>query len=346
MKPKKSKCIKTAVVGVGLIGRERLRAIKVLQERGKDVELLGILDPFSKDIEKISSEFNTGIYKSVDELLASNPEWVLISTPHDVAMELIEKCLKAGCKVLAEKPLGRSASEAEKIVKSLKFKNCLYVGFNYRFYAGINAALNDIKRGKFGKLISLNFLLGHGGSPGMEKSWKLDPVRAGGGCLIDPGIHLLDLCLIASNNDLKIIGGGLWKGFWNTGIEEECHLLFKSKDFLINLQVSIVKWRSTFRMEVNGVNGYGVVNGRDRSYGSQTYVRGKRWGWQSSKDQKSSEEIVLETSGNNVFADEIERLWFGNVNQWPKPCTAEEALKNMELLDNCLEFINKGELNI
>jgi len=262
----------------------------------------------------------------------------MIATPHDTAVELTRDALGRGLRVLVEKPLGRSLSEAQSLA-GLAGSGQLMVGCNYRFYAGIERAVKDLRDGWFGKLISVSMILGHGGSPGMEKTWKLDPVRAGGGCLIDPGIHLLDLVNVINDfKELSVVGASAWQGFWKTGIEEETHVLLRSPaGFSANLQISVVRWRSIFRLEIHGESGYGIVNGRNRSYGRQTYVRGPRWGWQNARDQAAAEELVLESDGNEVFADELDSLFFKK--SATRPCSAEEALQDMCLLERCRAMI-------
>ena len=44
---------------------------------------------------------------------------------------------------------------------------------------------------------------------------------------------------------------------------------------IINISISILRWRSTFEIQGNGIKGYWRVNGRDRSYGSQIYYTEK-----------------------------------------------------------------------
>jgi predicted dehydrogenase len=185
-------------------------------------------------------------------------------------------------------------------------------------------------------MIAAHFLIGHGCAPGQEKTWKLNAERAGGGCLIDPGVHLLDLCLLLAPERIEVVGGTTWSGFWNTGIEEDVQLLLKASDISISLHISIVCWRSTFRMELHGTDGYGLVSGRGRSYGSQKYVTGQRWGWRLAPSQAASEIAIVESDGTDVYSAELEELLFPNVNSeraWPGPSTATEALRVMELLD-------------
>jgi predicted dehydrogenase len=232
-----------------------------------------------------------------------------------------------------EKPMGRDLNEAEKLLKLGGDRLC--VGFNYRFYKGVSQSIRDIRSGRFGEIVSIEFVLGHGCAPGQERTWKLDEMRAGGGCLIDPGVHLLDLCRELAPKGVKPVGGTSWAGFWNTGIEEEVSLILQADGFSINLRISLVAWRSTFHMRINGTDGYGIVTGRNRSYGKQQYRVGKRWGWREANSQADSEVIELEDDGLDVFRHETEALLFEkrDVLEWPRIATAQDAIGVMRLLD-------------
>ena len=275
-----------------------------------------------------------GVTPRLADVRAFKPDWVVIATPHDTATQLCVEALGWGGRVLMEKPFGRSLAEAEKLAAAAAGGERLFVGFNYRFFPGIAAALGDVRAGLFGPLVSVNMLLGHGGSPGMEKGWKFDPVKAGGGCLIDPGIHLLDLCYcLAPDVSLDFIRA--WSGFWKTGIEEETHLLLHGAQTIFNVQVSVIRWRSTFRLELHGTEGYGIVTGRGRSYGPMKYVRGRRWGWQNAANQEASEETVNISECDDSFVDEMRALFSGNAGTWPSPCTATQALEVMRVYETC-----------
>lgn len=332
---------KIALIGLGLIGQERLHAIQRLQHQGRDIELIGLYDPYSKEIDRIATQYSAPIYTNLEQLIKTNPDWVIVATPHDVAVEITAQLLSEHCRVFIEKPLGRSLSEANQLVSMTQFPDQLWVGFNYRFYDGITAALQDVKSGVFGDLISIQLVAGYANPPHMKDHWKLDPLRVGGGCLIDPGIHLIDLARLFSHHPLSIKGGVSWQGFWNTGHEEECHLFLNAGEFMINLQVSIVKWVNTFRLEINGTDGYGIVSGRNRHYGKQTYIRGPRWGWLTHSNQKNSEVLILKSDGENSFTNELEALLFPNQSSPIQPCTAQEGLSNMTLLHDALKWIKK-----
>ena len=321
-------------IGAGLIGRERIKAVLALSNSGRPVELCAVHDPGLTDRPPVLQGHNARLAGSLDELFPFKPDWIFISTPHDAAAGLAKQALSRGCNVLLEKPLGRNLREAVEIASAQIRKDQLFVGCNYRFYDGIAAALRDVEQKRFGNIISVNMVLGHGGNPKDKTGWKLDPEKAGGGVLIDPGIHLLDLCTHMFGGGIRVGKVVSWRGFWNTGIEEEAHVLMESGKSIINLQLSVVRWRSAFRIEINGDEGYGIIEGRGRSYGRQKYTRGRKWGWMSGKGQKETEEVVVETEGDDVFQKEIEALLWGT-RMFIRPCNGQEALASMELLEAC-----------
>ena len=334
----KGRNLKICQIGAGLIGRERIKAVLRLLQAGRNVELCAVHDPFLRHKPDGLSELRFA--DSLEEIFSLEPDWVFISTPHDAAVELTKQALARGCRVLLEKPMGRNLREAEAIANSQTRKDQLYIGCNYRFYDGIAAALRDLDKRWFGNVISVGMTLGHGGNPKDKDGWKLDPKKAGGGVLIDPGIHLLDLCQCMFPGGIQVQDALTWRGFWNTGIEEEAHVLMQGGKSVVNLQLSVVRWRSTFRIEINGDEGYGIIEGRGRSYGRQRYLRGKKWGWTSGRSQRDTEEVVVETEGDDVFQKEIDALLFGDPNDLIRPCRGEEALASMALLDACRRKIS------
>jgi hypothetical protein len=152
-----------------------------------------------------------------------------------------------------------------------------------------------------------------------------------------------------SINDIDINYTKSWKGFWNTGIIEEAHWLASDEDGVIfNAQVSLNRWRSSFRLEINGTDAYGVVENRGRSYGPQSYRFGKRWGWQSGTSQAESEEIVV---SNNDCTDSFVKEIFsvlniqdpsGKFNSTSVACNYVEAYNAMKLLQKYRDLEQQG----
>lgn len=328
-------------VGMGYMGSERLKAMLNLKKKNK-IKILGYYDTKIKSIE-----INKKIFKSIkilnENFFKDNKiDLCIISVPHNLTYKYSKICLKNSKKValLIEKPLGINFKETKKII-NLKNKNQkIFVGLNYRFFDGISKMIEDIKIKKFGKINSLLINFGHGHNPSMKKSWKLNKKIAGGGVIIDPGIHILNLLQLICTK-IKIHHLSKIKNFWKTGIEEEVLITMSSKEIsIINISISILRWRSTFDISGNGIKGYWRINGRDRSYGNQTYYTGKRWGWRKGKKQKYTEKKYTQKKIKNVFQDELNAIIQILKNKRTKilPCTDKEALKTMSLIKRLYEY--------
>ena len=75
--------VRVGVVGLGLIGRQRLAALVSLKARGELVEVVGVVDPSLESDPAPAGD--VPIVSGVDELAAMSPDWVVVATPHDVA---------------------------------------------------------------------------------------------------------------------------------------------------------------------------------------------------------------------------------------------------------------------
>lgn len=283
------------VVGCGMIGTERVKALKTLG-----------INPVIVDPRMSSITLEDILTNSIEVI-----DWVFVCTPHNVTGDIVKLALDYGANVLVEKPLGRTLKEYEDII-SHRHNEIVNVGFNYRYYKGVSQLLKDIKQGWFGRLVSVSMVLGLGDAPGSEKTWRLSRDN-GFGALLDPGIHLIDLAMIISEGTLKAEKYLSWSGFWDTGVHEDSHLL-AIDDFgaIYNIQSSVVRWRNTFRIEVQGTDGYGIITGRNRYYGNQVYKRGLRWGWLSGKSQAETEEIVVDYDGEDSFLEETKAVLNGH----------------------------------
>jgi predicted dehydrogenase len=293
------------VIGAGLIGEERFRAVAKLLERGLPVQLASVYDPFNPQIGNLAVRYGFRVAPDLSDILSTPADLLIIACPHDLATEYACTALTAGHRVLLEKPAGRNLEETRRIAAAASKGNGFFLGLNYRFMPGIVALLHDWRTHRFGAPISLRLQIGHGGKAADKKTWKLDPIRCGGGALLDPGIHLLDLSRKFVGTDLDVVALSAWRGFWKTGIEEDVHLLLNAAGTTVSIETSIVHWRSTFEIFALGTDGYGHVTGRGRSYGPQRYKRGHRWGWQDAADQSSSEETVIQDACEDSFADEL-----------------------------------------
>ena len=323
---------KILIIGFGLIGRERFIAANQLNSNSLSISI-DVFDPYiSHEAVEFINTNNSVVIKSINPNVIKNYNLVIISTPHDVAEEYLKLIFLSNIDVLIEKPLGRNYIQTLNLIQS-KGVGKLHVGFNYPYFDSVANLLKDVKSNIFGEIISISMEMGHGNHPGAENSWKLDPIRSGGGCLLDPGIHLLDLCLLLTNGNLKLNYANSWEGFWNKGYEEEIQISLVSGKILLSITISMVKWKSEFKIQVNGTNGYGNIIGRGRSYGEQIYKIGERWSWKNGKSQSENEQIRSQSDCSESFTNELLEILSGRADNY------QRALDGMKLYDEIQNFI-------
>jgi predicted dehydrogenase len=318
---------RVAVVGLGLIGKQRAAALQELD----GVVLAATVDP------TISSNGGIPHFASVDDLLdGATFDAAVIAIPHDLAATVASRLLKRGVPVLVEKPLGRSVDEAAMLTQlAQKCERPSFVGYNYRFLPSFRGIVDAIRDGTIGTLRSCDFLIGHGGNPKSAEGWKLDPVRAGGGVILDPGVHLLDLLLqlLPGATTSSVLATG---GFWGTGVEEDVAMTFTDDHALATVRVSHVRWINTFRLEVFGDEGYAIAEGRGGNYGPITLRVGKRWEWTKTglpqrETERSHDFGPRDTSLADELAAIIEIWQTGASNIVTSPASFADGLRVAEL---------------
>jgi predicted dehydrogenase len=121
---------------------------------------------------------------------------VSIALPNHLHAPATIAAFQAGKHVLCEKPLATSAAEAEAMcVAAQAAGKTLMVCFNYRFREDARWLKSLESTGQFGKLyFARSGWSRNSGIPGMG-TWFTQKELAGGGPLIDLGVHILDLTL-------------------------------------------------------------------------------------------------------------------------------------------------------
>jgi predicted dehydrogenase len=160
-------------LGVGWIGRARMDAVAA------DADVAAIADPAIPDA-----------LDTLDELLEHELDGVVIATPSALHAEQAAAALEAGLAVFCQKPLGRSADEARRVVEAARRADrLLAVDLSYRF----TRAAQAVKRLDLCEVEAAELAFHNAYGP--DKDWFFDRRLAGGGCVIDLGTHLVDLAL-------------------------------------------------------------------------------------------------------------------------------------------------------
>ncbi|HEY8572763.1 Gfo/Idh/MocA family oxidoreductase [Phenylobacterium sp.] len=180
-------------LGVGWIGRHRMEAIV---QTGA-AEVAAIADP-SPDMAAEAGKLAPGaeVVAGLDEILAADVDGVVIATPSALHAEQSIAALNAGVAVFCQKPLGRTASETQAVVNAARAADrLLAVDLSYRFTEGMQRIREQIAAGELGRVFAVDLVFHNAYGP--DKPWFYDPALSGGGCVMDLGVHLVDLALWA-----------------------------------------------------------------------------------------------------------------------------------------------------
>jgi predicted dehydrogenase len=205
-------------------------------------------------------------------------EAVVVATVNKSLLPITLAAFQKGKHVLCEKPLGRNAQEAKQMVEAaLAAKKILKTGFNHRHHHAIWRAHELVQAGKIGPLMNIRAAYGHGGRPGYDQEWRGDPDLAGGGQLLDQGVHLVDLSRWFLG-DFSQVTGMLGTWFWKVAPLEDngFALLRTATGQIASLHTSWTQWKNLFRFEIFGRDGYLIINGLGGSYGVETLTLGLR----------------------------------------------------------------------
>jgi predicted dehydrogenase len=184
-----------AFVGLGWIGVHRLNTIATSDA----VEIAALYDEQPGACEAASQIApSAAIISSYDEILEDSIDGVVIATPNAFHVTQTVAALRAGISVFCQKPLGCNVPEVWQAVSAAKESNCLLgVDFSYRFIPGMQQIRKLVQGGELGQIFSVDLKFHNGYGP--DKKWFYERAASGGGCVLDLGIHLIDLALWTLN---------------------------------------------------------------------------------------------------------------------------------------------------
>lgn len=186
-----------ALIGGGSIARTHVAAIK--DSRGR-IALAAVVDPSEPARQMIAQATGASPFVSIEQLLASpvaqRIRGVLICTPPDARLPIVQAALKHGLAVLVEKPLAHNLDDARKLNELAVRHSELVtaVGYCHRFTPAIVEMKRLIDAGKIGQVARFENTF-TAAKATMRSHWMSDPMVSGGGSLIDTGSHGMDLFL-------------------------------------------------------------------------------------------------------------------------------------------------------
>ena len=265
--------LKMGIVGLGKMGGIRY---KTIYENPDAVAVSGT-DTFSAP-----SGFNDiQILNDYDAVIQSGVDAVFVCTPNRYIPDVIIAALDAGKHVFSEKPPGCSLQDIERI-RAAEARNpgcILKFGFNHRYHYGIMEARKIIDSRKYGKILWMRGVYGKAEGSGNPKDWRNDLNLAGGGILLDQGIHMLDLFRYFGG-EFTEIKSMVATMFWDRPMEDNAFAMLRNdRGCIAMLHSSYTQWKHRFTLEIFMEDGYVIIDGMPsstRSYRDEWIIQGRR----------------------------------------------------------------------
>lgn len=257
--------LRFGIIGYGKMGRTRHIAIK---EVGKG-ELIAVSEPDLHDLIEYVPNIS-------HEEIITHPDIdaMIICTPNYLNKNLTIRSLYEGKHVFCEKPPAFTEEEVIEIKKAEEAsgKKLMY-GFNHRHHDSVIRMKQIVDSKEFGKIIWMRGRYGKSVTEDYYNNWRAKKELAGGGILIDQGIHMLDLFLHLAG-DFDRVKAEVSNLYWNLEVEDNAFVILRNTDTGIDasLHSTMSQWRHLFSLEVFMEKGYMVLNGlitSSMSYGEE-----------------------------------------------------------------------------
>jgi predicted dehydrogenase len=252
-----------AIIGCGLIGQKRAQALG-------PARLVACADLDLARAQALAAR-NPGAVAFQDwgaALGHPGVDLAIVSTTNQFLAEITRAAVRGKKHVLVEKPAARSVAEVDEVMAEAASTGVkIRVGFNHRYHPSLRKARQLLADGSLGEMMFVRGRYGHGGRIGYEKEWRSDPAQAGGGELIDQGVHLIDLarCFLGEFSE---VSGFAHTYFWKMPVDDNAFLLLKTPAHQCAfLHVSCTEWKNLFSLEVYGKKAKLHMEGLGGSYG-------------------------------------------------------------------------------
>lgn len=187
---------KVAVIGCGNIATSA--HIPAYTAAGSRAQIVYFCDILPERAQAAAQKYGSGMavtdYRRILE--DAGVDAVSVCTPNDVHAPIAIDCLRAGKHVLCEKPAARTYGEALEMQKAQQETGrLLNIGVVNRFNDSVNKIRAYIQEGRLGEVYHVYASFrSHRSIPGLGGAFTTREI-AGGGALIDWGVHFLDIVM-------------------------------------------------------------------------------------------------------------------------------------------------------
>jgi len=295
--------LRIGIAGYGVVGKRRHSVIA----RRDDMEVVAVCDR-TFDAAGTSADGLRHYSHYTQMLEGETLDALFVCLTNDIAAEVTCAGLERGLHVFCEKPPGRDIADIAAVIRcerahpGLKLK----YGFNHRYHDSVRDALAIVAGGELGRVLNMRGVYGKSKfiSFGARSDWRTERAVAGGGILLDQGIHMVDLMRLFGG-DFDDVRSIVSNDYWKHDVEDNAYALMRSRSGVVAmLHSTATQWRHRFNLEITLEKGALILSGilsGSKSYGAETLTVV----WAGEDDQGDPREQSTHYNQDTSWADEI-----------------------------------------
>lgn len=321
--------LKVGIAGYGVVGKRRRMYI----DQNPHLSTVAVSD-ITFGSEGVAED-GVRYFPDYRSLISQGLDILFVSLPNHLAAQATIDGLSNGLHVFCEKPPGRTVEDIKNVINvekrypDLKLK----YGFNHRYHDSVIEAKKIIDDGQYGKVINLRGIYGKSSVIPFSGGWRSERQYAGGGILLDQGIHMLDMIRYFAG-DFDEVKSFVSNNYWNHDVEDNAYAMMRNKSGCVAmLHSTATQWQHRFRLEVTLENALleltGILSG-SKSYGQEQLIFVPR---EDGSTVGSFVERKTSYLNDNSWRDEVNEFTDLVVNNTDvENGTSYDALKVMDLV--------------
>jgi predicted dehydrogenase len=322
--------LKVGIAGFGVVGKRRRDCV----DRHPALQLVAVCDQHFEGEGTL--EDGIRFYQDYRRLLSEKLDILIVCMTNDIAADVTIGGLEAGMHVFCEKPPGRNVDDIRRVIaherRHPKLK--LMYGFNHRYHESVQDALKILRSGELGRVINMRGMYGKAKLITFNQPvWRTKREIAGGGVLLDQGIHMVDLMRLFGG-DFTEVHSFISNSHWGYDVEDNAYALMKTPEGIVGmLNSSATQWRHRFHLDINLERGSlilgGILSGT-KSYGAETLTVVQA---DPDNDRGDPKEQVTRYNRDPSWDEEITAYADAVLNDKPvQNGTSDDALRTMQLV--------------
>ena len=244
-----------AICGLGGFASRRILPILTLCD---NIDLTAIIHRSDRSEDPILNGIQ--VYDSLEAFLDTTPcGAVYITTPNYLHAQQSLQCLSAGLHILCEKPMATTSIDCKKMIRTATELGLhLQIGHQLRYSPALKLARSWIHDEKIGKILDIQIVFNYD-LPISNRPWAYRPELAGGGSLMDAGIHCIDTIRFLIGGPVVLLEAKTDRDLYADGLERIADCSFITGD--VNSYISVnAKTSYATILTISGNNGEIVIN--------------------------------------------------------------------------------------